>query len=252
MEVHVYTAPGWFSCRTLEAFLSDNGVDFQNHNIAVDQAAREELKSRGISSAPVTIIDGEAIIGYYPKKLIPALNLDITLELGSSVEWVADKYERIMAAAVRTVAQLSEENLEVPVSWRPQTMRQHMLHVLSFPELAYLSHKTGSMSTDDMRANGERIKGISTVAEIMEYGEKVQKDIANFFNTADSSALDLVVPAHYGGEVTVLELMNIILRHSTHHLNQSYWFMEETLGITVTDKMTEEDLEGIATPTELI
>ena len=218
----------------------------------MDEAAREELKSRGISSAPVTIIDGEAIIGYYPKKLIPALNLAITIELGSSVEWVADKYERVMAAAVRTVAQLSEENLEVPVSWRPQTMRQHMLHVLSFPELAYLSHKTGSMTTDDMRANGERIKGISTIAEIMEYGEKVRKDIADFFSTADSAALDLVVPAHYGGEVTVLELMNIILRHSTHHLNQSYWFMEETLGITFTDKMTEEHLEGIATPTELI
>ena len=232
--------------------MSSNGVEFQNHNIAVDEAARDDLKSRGITSAPVTIIDGEAIIGYYPKKLISALNLDVTIELGSSVGWVADKYERIMAAAVRCVRHLSEENLEVPVSWRPQTMRQHMLHVLSFPELAYLSHKTGSMSTDDMRANGERIKGISTVADIIEYGEKVREVISDFFKTAESSALDRVVLAHYGGEVTVLELMNIILRHSTHHLNQSYWFMEETLGIVVTDKATEEDLEGIATPTELI
>lgn len=184
--------------------------------------------------------------------MIAALDLDIKIELGSSVEWIADKYERIMAAAVRAAAQLSEDNLEVPVSWRPQTMRQHMLHVLSFPELAYLSHKTGSMTTDDMRANGERIKGITTVAEICEYGQKVGQDISHFFKSAESSDLERVVPAHYGGEVTVLELMNIILRHSTHHLNQAYWFMEETLGISVADKATKEDLEGIATPTELI
>jgi hypothetical protein len=61
-----------------------------------------------------------------------------------------------------------------------------------------------------------------------------------------------VVPAHYGGEVTVLELLNIILSHSTHHLKQVYWFMENHLGITLQNSATQEDLEGIATPTALI
>ena len=200
----------------------------------------------------MTIVDGEVIIGYYPKKLISALKLDVTVDLGSSVGWLMDKYDRILAAAIRATRQLTEEQLEASVTWRPQTMRQHMLHVLSFPELAWLSHKTGSMTTEDMRANGERIKDITTVNAICAYGEQVRGSIHGFLEGGDSSALDRVVLAHYGGEVTVLELLNIILRHSTHHLNQTYWFMGETLGITPKSPATEEDLEGIATPTELI
>jgi hypothetical protein len=61
-----------------------------------------------------------------------------------------------------------------------------------------------------------------------------------------------VVPAHYGGEVTVLELLNIILSHSTHHLKQVYWFMETELGISPANPATEDDLEGIFTPAQLI
>ena len=61
-----------------------------------------------------------------------------------------------------------------------------------------------------------------------------------------------MVPAHYGGEVTVLELLNIILRHSTHHLMQAYSFIEQELGVSPQDPATEEDREGIATPEELI
>jgi hypothetical protein len=61
-----------------------------------------------------------------------------------------------------------------------------------------------------------------------------------------------VVPAHYGGEVTVLELLNIILSHSTHHLKQIYWHMESNLGITLLEPATDQDFDGIVTPAALI
>ena len=61
-----------------------------------------------------------------------------------------------------------------------------------------------------------------------------------------------MVPAHYGGEVTVVELLNIILSHSTHHLKQVYWFMETDLAVTPANPATAADLEGIFTPEALI
>ncbi len=66
-----------------------------------------------------------------------------------------------------------------------------------------------------------------------------------------SGSFDRVVPAHYGGEVTVLELLNLILSHSTHHLKQTYWFMETELGAELLNAATEQDLAGIATPAAL-
>ena len=217
-----------------------------------DQQALEHLRSRGIKSLPVTIIDDEeVIIGYFPKKLIPALKLNVKIDLSSKTEWLAGKYEKILSAAVRTTAQFTQEQLDTDVPWRPWTLRRTVMHIMSFPEVAYLSHEVGSMSQEDMRASDERLKDVYTAAQMAEYGEKVRGDIIEFLNSGNSEAFDREVPAHYGGEVTVLELLNIILSHSTHHLKQVYHHMQTDLGITPLVPATEADMEGIQTPDAL-
>ena len=240
----------------MEEFLSSNGVQYEHHDLATEQKAREYLDSRGIKSVPVTIVDNDqVIIGYYPRKLVAALDLDINVDLSGKTNWLADKYDIILGAAVRATRQLTHAQLEEQVPWRPQSLRDLIMHVLSFPELAWLSHQHGSMSTEDMRASSERLKSVATVEAIAEYGEGVRRNIIEFLAKGDTEAFDRVVPAHYGGEVTVLELLNIILSHSTHHLKQIYLFIEDIekgLGLTVHDRATADDLEGITTPTALI
>jgi uncharacterized damage-inducible protein DinB len=221
--------------------------------VATDEVARDYLKSRGISSLPVTIIDDDlVIIGYYPRRLIPALNLDVQVDLSGKTRWLGDKYETMLGAAVRAVRQLSNEQLQRHLPWRERwTLRDLMMHVLSFPELAWLSHQHGSMSTDDMQASNTRLKALQMSEEVAAYGEGVRQHLIAFLQSNDTAAFDRVVPAHYGGEVTVLELLTIILSHSTHHLKQAYWFIDHDLGISLTNPATDEDLEGIATPAAL-
>ena len=221
--------------------------------MATDEAAREYLKSRGISSLPVTIIDDdEVIIGFYPKKLIPALNLDVQVDLSGKTRWLAEKYDAMLAATVRAIRQLSNEQLQQHLPWRERwTLRDLMMHVLSFPELAWLSHQHGSMSTNDMQASNTRLKALQTSEEVAAYGEGVRQHLIAFLGSNDTAAFDRVVPAHYGGEVTVLELLTIILSHSTHHLKQAYWFIDHELGTPLINPATDEDLESIATPAAL-
>jgi hypothetical protein len=196
--------------------------------------------------------DAEVIIGFYPKKLVPALKLDIRVDLSGKTAWLAEKYDKILSAAIRATGQLSPAELEQQVPWRPQTVRSLILHIISFPELACLSHQHGSMSTEDMRASNERLKSVATVEAITQYGEGVRRNVIAFLKSNNTTAFDRVVPAHYGGEVTVLELLNIILSHSTHHLRQLYWHMENGLGITLQDPATKRDMAGIPTPEALI
>jgi len=221
--------------------------------VATDEVAREYLKSRGILSLPVTIIDDDqVIIGYYPRKLIPALKLDVQVDLSGKTRWLGEKYETMLGAAVWAVRQLSNEQLQQHLPWRARwTLRDLMMHVLSFPELAWLSHQHGSMSTDDMQASNTRLKGLQTSEDVAVYGEGVRQHLIAFLQSNDTSAFDRVVPAHYGGEVTVLELLTIILSHSTHHLKQAYWFIDHELGTSLVDPATDGDLEGIATPAAL-
>ena len=217
----------------MEEFLTSNGVQYEHHDIASEPAAQQYLESRGVKSAPVTVIDDdEIIIGYFPRKLIASLKLDAQVDLSGRTGWLADKYDRILHAAIRATMQLSPEQLKEPVAWRPETLRDTIVHIMSFPELAYISHETGSMTTDDMQACRERLAGVNSSAEIAEYAEGVIRSIVDFLNSDNTEAFDRVVPAHYGGEVTVVELLNIILSHSTHHLKQVYWFMESSLGVT--------------------
>ena len=213
----------------------------------------EHLRSRGIKSLPVTIIDdAEVIIGYYPKKLIPALKLDVSVDLSGKTSWLAEKYGVVMSAAVRANNQFTQEQLNAIVPWRPWSLRDTVVHILAFPEIAYLSHEVGSMSWDDMTAQDERLKGVIAGPAIAEYGLKVCDDIITFLNSGNAAGFEREVPAHYGGEVTVLELLNIVLSHSTHHLKQVYHYMQTDLGMTLNNPATETDLDGIQTPDALI
>ena len=221
--------------------------------MATDEAARAYLHSRGITALPVTIIDdNEVIIGYYPKKLIPALQLDVQVDLSGKTSWLAGKYDTMLGATLRAIRQLSNAQLQQHLPWREHwTLRDLMMHVLSFPELAWRSHQHGSMSTDDMRAAATQLRDVMTSAAIAAYGEGVRQQIIAFLQSNDTAAFERVVPAHYGGEVTVLELLTIILSHSTDHLKQAYWFIGNELSISLLNPATDEDLEGIATPAAL-
>ena len=237
----------------MEEFLTSNGVQYEHHDIASEPEAQQYLESRGVRSAPVTVIDDdEIIIGYFPRKLIASLKLDTQVDLSGRTSWLAEKYDKILHAAIRATMQLNPEQLQQPVAWRPETLRDTIVHIMSFPELAYASHQTGSMTTDDMQACRERLTGINSPEEIAAYAETVIKNIVDFLNSDNTEAFDRVVPAHYGGEVTVVELLNIILSHSTHHLKQVYWFMETELEVNPVNGATPDDMEGIFTPEALI
>jgi uncharacterized damage-inducible protein DinB len=221
--------------------------------VATDEAARTYLHTRGITSLPVTIIDdNEVIIGFYPKKLLPALHLQGQVDPSGKTSWLAAKYAIMLDATRRVAQQLSETQLQQPLPWRPHwTLRDLLMHVLSFPELAWRSHQHGSMSTEDMRASDARLRDVQTSEAIAAYGAGVQQQICAFLQGNDTAAFDRVVPAHYGGEVTVLELLTIILSHSTHHLKQAYWFIAHELGVSLVNPVTDDDLEGVATPAAL-
>jgi glutaredoxin len=60
----------------VKEFLSQNNIDFTDRNIATDETALAELEKTGYMTTPVTIIDGEVVIGFDIAKLRALLQLD--------------------------------------------------------------------------------------------------------------------------------------------------------------------------------
>ncbi len=62
-------------CGKVKEFLSHNNIAFTDRNIAADETALTELEKLGYMTTPVTVIDGEVVIGFDVAKLRTLLQL---------------------------------------------------------------------------------------------------------------------------------------------------------------------------------
>jgi glutaredoxin len=56
-------------------FLSQKGVEFVEKDVRADKAALKELLDLGFQSTPVTIIDGQSVVGFDQQKITELLGL---------------------------------------------------------------------------------------------------------------------------------------------------------------------------------
>ena len=75
-KIVVYSQPGCMFCAKVKEFLSQNKIEFVDRNIAADEAALNELEKLGYLTTPVTVIDGDVVVGFDAPKLRRLLQLD--------------------------------------------------------------------------------------------------------------------------------------------------------------------------------
>lgn len=64
------------TCVRVKEFLSRNGIAFEDRNVLENEAYKRELTERyGLSTVPVTIIDGEVFLGFDARRLAAALDI---------------------------------------------------------------------------------------------------------------------------------------------------------------------------------
>lgn len=51
-------------CGKVKEFLSHQGIRYTERDVTQDDAALSELEKLGVFTTPVTVIDGEAVIGF--------------------------------------------------------------------------------------------------------------------------------------------------------------------------------------------
>ncbi|HVH32025.1 MAG TPA: glutaredoxin family protein [bacterium] len=63
-------------CKRVEEFLTKHGIAFQARDVAEDPAAMDELMRLGVATTPVTVIEGEIVVGFDQKRLVALLGLE--------------------------------------------------------------------------------------------------------------------------------------------------------------------------------
>ena len=63
-------------CSKVKEFLSQKGVTFTERNVADDEVAMSELKEFGYMTTPVTVVDGDVVVGFNTLELEKLLELE--------------------------------------------------------------------------------------------------------------------------------------------------------------------------------
>ena len=75
MMVKVYTTPSCPYCNMAKTFLKDNGIPFEDVNVAENrEGAMEMIRKSGQMGVPVLDINGTIIIGFNEEAIKRALN----------------------------------------------------------------------------------------------------------------------------------------------------------------------------------
>jgi glutaredoxin-like YruB-family protein len=75
-SVKVYSTPSCPNCKALKKFLGENGVKYEDINVASNpKAAQEMIEKSGQMAVPVVDIGGTVISGFDKKKVKEALSL---------------------------------------------------------------------------------------------------------------------------------------------------------------------------------
>lgn len=69
-KVTIYSTPTCVYCKMAKDFFQKNNIAYEEHNVAVDQKAREEMFAKSHQmGVPVIDIDGQIIVGFDKKTL---------------------------------------------------------------------------------------------------------------------------------------------------------------------------------------
>jgi glutaredoxin-like YruB-family protein len=75
-KVTIYTTPNCSICRKAKEYLAQNGIAFEEIDVASDRRAADEMVQKsGQMGVPVIIVDGVMLVGFNQFKLDVALKI---------------------------------------------------------------------------------------------------------------------------------------------------------------------------------
>lgn len=75
-SIILYTQPHCPACRRIKEFFAEQGIAYQELNVADDYDARDDLwEVHGSQNTPTVVIDGEVLIGFRRETLLQRLGL---------------------------------------------------------------------------------------------------------------------------------------------------------------------------------
>ncbi|MCH9671811.1 MAG: DinB family protein [Gammaproteobacteria bacterium] len=202
----------------------------------------DDLRALGARSVPVVSRNGEFVFAQVISDVVQFLDLEEDTAPALSPSDLAEKYRRVLDAAVAYMHQMPADALERELPNRPRSWRVLMHHVFQIPN-AFLDAQAEnrSLTYEDLLAGPpETMQDGPTIAA---FGESVREKFSAWWESARESDFGATVPAYFG-DTTLHELFERTVWHSTQHARQIASLLEQ-VNISPKPEMNQELLDGL-------
>lgn len=220
----------------MKEFLSRSGIEFTERNITLDPKAREEVMALDIRSTPATVINGKPILGYSPNEVARVLDLGFRVEPSQTLEQMLDLIPRELEACITSFRQMPDQHLDTPTLDGSRTMSMLAPHIIDFIDNTMIRIDTLKWPESNRRS-------WKSFQDIADYAEGALARWRAWAPRQTEPKLREVPPEgsvawHYSGSGTGYEFLDYIGNHTTHHLRQFYYAMDN-LGIPPSDRIPD-------------
>ncbi len=194
------------------------------------------MRSLGVRTVPLTVIGDQKILGFRPNDLSEALGLGVAAAPREPSETLP-LIGRIIGAVHRAVGQMPDDKLDFKAPDRDRPMREFAYHIFRNIQSVMRAVETGVFPMEDQAKQDLPGRSYESFLEIARFGEGVLEEYRAWVPNQDMDALN-APPAP--GLRSGAEQLDLIAGHSTQHLRQLYYVLED-FGIAPQGRMQDSE-----------
>jgi len=251
MNIELYWIPGCTACLRMKEFVESSGLAFDSVNVDEDPARAERLLELG-ASAPAAVVDGRWADGCDLAAVARLLDVPYDAREPCPPGELQARYEAIMAALCRHMAQVAPEVLDTkPPSWE-WTLRDISHHGASvMREFLFLYDPDAYPDRYEMDYERNRAPGdISSAEQIVDHATETLTRVRRWWeDDGHDDPLDRVVDTYWGHQ-TLHAAFEREVWHTAQHVRQVEALLSAS-GIEPDGPLGPSELDGLPMPERL-
>jgi hypothetical protein len=225
--------------------LSSWGVPFDSIDIEAEPAARAALARLGVPAVPAVVAKNGVVHGWNPGSLADLLGVRYEGAKRLPPDALAERLDRVLAAAGRVVATVEPRHLALQYPGRDRSLHQLAYHLfrlsLAFRD-AMIERRLPQAWLQETAP-----PGLLDAPALTGYGAAVRAALRDWLGTEGATAG--TVETYYGPQ-RGHELLERTVWHAAQHLRQIHALLEDA-GAPVADPLDGSLLEGLPLPTSV-
>jgi hypothetical protein len=226
----------------VKEFLTVRGIAFESVNV-LDDGGLDKLRALGARSIPVVARGGKFVFAQVIKDVVEFLELNEETGPALSPAQLAERYERVLTAAVASVRQMPDSALEKVLPNRPRSWRVLMHHLFQIPTEFLDSLAEGRPLAYENLVDAPPAD-MTTSAAIADFGDALHQRFSAWWRESGKDLAYAEPYEAYFGMTSLHEMFERTVWHSTQHVRQVQSLLGQE-GVTPSDPLGLEVIEGL-------